>query len=76
MKRKLFEELSEGFEALKDEREGKVTLKQHPVKMVSAAHVTSGELASLRERLHLSQAAILIKMVEKYPDTIDRLNAV
>ena len=99
MKRNLFEELSDGFQALKDERQGKVTLKQHPVKLLLAPQVTTDELVKLRERLHLSQAvfarylrinkrtlenweqgrakpnaqaAVLIKMVEKYPDTIDR----
>ena len=103
MKRNLFEELSEGFQALKDERQGKVTLKQHHVEMPAAPEITSAELVKLRESLNLSQAvfarylrinkrtlenweqgrakpnaqaAVLIKLVEKYPDTIDRLSMV
>ncbi|WP_250658629.1 helix-turn-helix domain-containing protein [Alkalimarinus coralli] len=103
MKRNLFEELSEGFQSLKDDREGKTTLKQHLVMATETPEVTSEELISLRERLHLSQAvfadflrinkrtlenweqgrvkpnsqaALLIKMVEKYPDTIQRLGTI
>ena len=103
MKRNLFEELNEGFQALKEQREGKVTLKEHPVELATTPEITSHELAELRERLHLSQAvfahylrinkrtlenweqgrakpnaqaALLIKLVEKFPDTIDRLGAV
>ncbi|MGB3620702.1 helix-turn-helix domain-containing protein [Ketobacter sp. MCCC 1A13808] len=103
MKRNLFSELSEGFQALKDEQNGKVTLKQHAVELPEKAEVTSVELVALRERLNLSQAvfarylrinkrtlenweqgrakpnaqaAVLIKLVEKYPDTLDRLGMV
>ncbi|MFD2228957.1 helix-turn-helix domain-containing protein [Alkalimarinus sediminis] len=103
MKRNLFEELNEGLQSLRDDREGKVTLKQHTVTAVNPPQVTSEELVSLRERLQLSQAvfagflrinkrtlenweqgrvkpnsqaALLIKMVEKYPDTIQRLGTI
>lgn len=103
MKRNLFAELNEGFQALKDQREGKLTLKEHPVEQPASSEITSTELVKLREKLHLSQAvfarylrinkrtlenweqgrakpnaqaALLIKMVEKFPDTIDRLGEV
>lgn len=103
MKRNLFEELSEGFEALKNERQGKVTLKQHTAEKITTPIVTSLELLSLRQKLNVSQsvfaqylrtnkrtlenweqgrakpnaqAAVLIKMVEMYPDTIERLGMV
>ncbi len=103
MKRNLFEELSEGFEALKNERQGKVTLKQHTAEKITVPIVTSFELLNLRQKLNVSQAvfaqylrtnkrtlenweqgrakpnaqaAVLIKMVEKYPDTIERLGMV
>jgi putative transcriptional regulator len=103
MKRNLFEELSEGFEALKNERQGKVTLKQHTAEKITTPVVTSLELLSLRQKLNVSQsvfaqylrtnkrtlenweqgrakpnaqAAVLIKMVEMYPDTIERLGMV
>lgn len=100
MKRNLFAELTEGFDALEAERQGKVTLKRHAVKVNPAPAVTAEEVVSLRQRLHLSravfarylrtnertlenweqgrakpnaQAALLIRMVERYPDTVERL---
>ena len=103
MERNVFDELTEGFDALKDERERKITLKQHTIETTSAPNVTSEELVSLREKLNLSQAvfagflrinkrtlenweqgrakpnaqaAILIKMVEKFPGTISRLSVI
>lgn len=103
MKRKLFDELSEGFQSLSDEREGKITLKKHTVVKISAPELKSGELIERRQKLNVSQAvfaqylrinkrtlenweqgrakpnaqvAVLIKMVEKYPDTLERLVSV
>lgn len=101
-KRNLFVELSEGFEALADERIGKQTLRTVTVEAKPVLEVSAGELLALRERLHLSrsvlacylrtnprtlenweqgrakpnaQAALLIRLVEKFPDTVDRLAA-
>ena len=104
MKRNLFDELAEGFDALKSEREGKLTLKQHSVdNSFETPAISSEDLIKLREQLNLSQAifahylrinkrtlenweqgraqpnaqaAVLIKLVQKYPDTIDRLQSV
>jgi len=105
MSRNLFDEISEGFDALKDEREGKLTLKKHPVDLdeMTVPDITSEEIIQIREDLKLSQAlfahylrinkrtlenweqgrarpnsqaAVLIKMVKDYPDTIDRLRNV
>lgn len=100
MKRKLFDEIAEGFAALAQERQGKRTLRTHKVELKEAPAVEADELIRLRERLHLSrtvfarylrtnartlenweqgrarpnaQAALLIRLVEKYPDTVDRL---
>ncbi len=102
-KRNLFAELTEGFQALAEERSGKRTLRTHAVEMLSAPEVTAGELVALRERLRLSrqvfarylrtnprtlenweqgrarpnaQAALLIRLVELYPDTVERLATV
>ncbi len=102
-KRNLFEELTEGFEALAEERAGKRTLRTHAVESRPAPEVTPEELIALRERLHLSrpilarylrtnprtlenweqgrakpnaQAALLIRLVERYPDTVERLATV
>lgn len=103
MKRKLFAELSEGFEALRAEREGRITLRRHEVKAKPAPRVSAAELVRLRERLRLSravfarylrtnprtlenweqgrakpnaQAALLIRLVARYPDTVKRLASV
>ncbi|MCG9052350.1 transcriptional regulator [Laribacter hongkongensis] len=100
MKRNLFAELTEGMDALRDEREGKVTLRQHTAERKEAPTVSAQEVLALRTRLHLSrpvlarylrtsertlenweqgrakpnaQAALLIRMVERYPDTVQRL---
>lgn len=102
-KRNLFAELAEGFDALAEERAGKLTLRTHEVETKLAPDVTAEELVSLRERLNLSrpvfarylrtnprtlenweqgrarpnaQAALLIRLVERYPDTVERLAAV
>ena len=99
-KRNLFDELSEGFGALADERAGKQTLRTTTVELKPALHVQPVELTALRERLRMSrpvlarflrtnprtlenweqgrakpnaQASLLIRMVEKFPDTVDRL---
>ncbi|HLR29509.1 MAG TPA: transcriptional regulator [Paenalcaligenes sp.] len=99
-KRNLFDELAEGFQALGDAREGKITLRQHAVDIKPVPVVTADELVSLRQHLNLSrtvlahylrtnprtlenweqgrakpnaQASLLIRLVQRYPDTIDRL---
>ena len=103
MKRNLFDELNEGFAALKSEREGKITLKHFTVEKKPELTITPEELLTLRERLHLSrsvfarylrinertlenweqgrakpnaQAAVLIRLVEHYPDTVERLSVI
>jgi putative transcriptional regulator len=102
-KRDLFAELTEGFEALAEERAGKLTLRTHEMEWLPTPEVTADELVALRTRLHLSrpvfarylrtnprtlenweqgrarpnaQAALLIRLVERYPDTVERLAAV
>jgi putative transcriptional regulator len=100
VKRKLFDEIAEGFDALAKQRQGKRTLKTHALEVKPAPRVEARELVQLRERLHLSravfarylrtnprtlenweqgrarpnaQAALLIRLVERYPDTVARL---
>lgn len=99
-KRNLFAELTEGFDALVAEREGKITLRRHPVESRPSPALDADELVRLRERLHLSrpvfarllrinertlenweqgrarpnaQAALLVRLVARYPDTVKRL---
>jgi putative transcriptional regulator len=103
MKRNVFAELTEGFDALKSQREGKLTLRTHAVEIKPAPVVTAKELVRVREKLNLSrtvfarylrtnertlenweqgrakpnaQAALLIRLVARYPDTVERLAAV
>lgn len=100
MKRNLFDEINEGFDALMEERQGKLSLKTHEVEIKSTPDLEAAELVSLREHLQLSrtvfarylrtnprtlenweqgrakpnaQAALLIRLVAKYPDTLERL---
>ncbi len=100
MKRNLFAELAEGFDALAEARQGKRTLRTVEVGLAPMAEVTAEEIRALRERLNLSrpvlaamlrtnprtlenweqgrakpnaQAALLIRLVERYPDTMERL---
>lgn len=99
-KRNLFAELTEGFDALADQRAGKRTLRTHVVKVKPAPRITARELAKVRKHMNLSrglfagylrtnvrtlenweqgrakpnaQAALLIRMVQRYPDTVKRL---
>jgi putative transcriptional regulator len=99
-KRDLFNELTEGFDALAEQRAGKRTLRTHTVKAKPAPTITARELARIRKDLNLSrglfagylrtnvrtlenweqgrakpnaQAALLIRMVQRFPDTVHRL---
>ncbi len=103
MKRNLFEELSEGFDALAQERQGKRTLRTHEVEINPVPDLVAADLVALRERLHLSrtvfarilrtnprtlenweqgrakpnaQAALLIRLVARFPDTLERLSGI
>ena len=103
MKRNLFAELTEGFEALSEARQGKRTLRTHEVTLAPVASVSACDIRAMRERLNLSrpvlagmlrtnprtlenweqgrakpnkQAALLIRLVERYPDTLERLASV
>ena len=102
-KRDLFSELSEGVDALKKERTGKLTLKKYKVTIKPSPIVTVNELTTLREKLGLSrpvfasfirtnprtvenweqgrakpnaQAALIIKLVSKYPQTFEMLASI
>jgi putative transcriptional regulator len=103
MKRNLFAEISEGFDALAKQRLGKTTLRTVEVEIKPAPEVSADQLKAIREKLKLSrtvfahylrtnprtlenweqgrakpnaQAALLIHLVDRYPDTVTRLAAV
>lgn len=102
-KRRLYDELRDGFSALQAERSGTVTLKRIHIAELEAPTIEPGELRKLREGLNISRAvfarairtnprtvesweqgrskpnahaALLIKLVEKFPETLDHLQAV
>jgi putative transcriptional regulator len=101
-KRNLFAELSEGFDALQAEREGKLTLRKVSIGTLTPVEVTADEIRRVRESVHVSQAvmahrlrvnvrtwqnweqgkarpnaqaAVLIRLVEKHPETLELLEA-
>lgn len=53
-KRDLFDEMTEGFDALADQRAGKRTLRTRAVKVKAAPSITARDLAKLRKQLGLS----------------------
>ena len=100
-KRKLFDELMEGVDAMRAQREGKITLRTHQIDDLPPLEIDADTIRMTRERLHVSravfarhlrvstrtlenweqgrakpnaQAAALILMVRKYPDTLDKLH--
>jgi putative transcriptional regulator len=100
-KRDIFGELIEGVAAMKNHREGKVTLRSYKVKVAPLPKVDSKFLRDTRKKLRCSravfarklrinertlekweqgrakpnpQAAALVLLVRKYPDTLARLD--
>lgn len=54
-KRNLFAELKEGFDALEQERAGKVTLRKHVVDYQPPVEMTAAEVVRVRTKLNVSQ---------------------
>jgi putative transcriptional regulator len=101
-KRSLFRELMSGVEAMREHREGRLTLRTHEVSPLAVPPVNPQLVRETREALHMSrqvfafklgvnprtlerweqgrskpneQAAALIWLVRKYPDTLERLES-
>jgi putative transcriptional regulator len=55
-KRKLFDELLEGIDAMRAQREGKITLRSHEVEELPPLEVDADLIRDTRERLHVSRA--------------------
>jgi putative transcriptional regulator len=99
-KRNIFGELMEGLTAIKEHREGKITLRNYKVDVATLPEVDSKMLRDTRKKLRCSravfarklrinertlekweqgrakpnpQAAALVLLVRKYPDTLQRL---
>jgi len=100
-KRKVFDELMEGVDAMRQAREGKITLRTHEIDDQPPLEVDADLIRDTRERMNLSravfarrlrvstrtlenweqgrarpnaQAAALILMVRKFPDTFEKLS--
>ncbi len=54
-KRNVFDELVQGFDDLKAERGGKITLKSTTVEFTRPIAISAGQITALRERLNYSQ---------------------
>ena len=101
-KRNLYDELMEGVDAMRKQRDGKVTLRTHEVEELPPLQIDGDLIRETRERLNVSravfarhlrvsvrtlenweqgrakpnaQAAALILMVRKYPDTLKKLQS-
>jgi putative transcriptional regulator len=102
-KKNILAELMEGVAAMKDHREGKLTLRTYKVEPTPLPKVDSKLIRDTRRKLHCSravfarklrinertlekweqgrgrpnpQAAALVLLVRKYPDTLERLEKV
>jgi len=56
MSRDIFAELMEGMDALQEHKEGKRTLRSHPVTLRNESDLTPDEIKGIRRELNLSQA--------------------
>jgi putative transcriptional regulator len=101
-KRSLFRELMAGVDAMREHREGRLTLRTHHVEPIALPELEPRVVRETRESLHMSrqvfafklgvnprtlerweqgrskpneQAAALIWLVRKYPDTLERLES-
>ena len=99
-RRDLFSELIEGVEAMRESREGRLTLRTHRVEPLALPPMPPEQVRETRETLRMSrqvfamrlgvnartlerweqgrsrpneQAATLLWLVRKYPDTLKRL---
>lgn len=55
-KRKLLDELMEGIDAMRQQREAKITLRSHEVEDLPPLAVDADLIRDTRERLHLSRS--------------------
>jgi putative transcriptional regulator len=101
-RRSLFHELAAGVEAMREHREGRLTLRTHEIAPIALPPMDPQLVRETREALHMSrqvfafklgvnprtlerweqgrskpneQAAALIWLVRKYPDTLERLES-
>ena len=69
-KRDIFSELVEGFDALKSEREGKLTLRQVKLQAKPVPVLQPHEVLAVREQLHLSRS-VFARYLRTNPRTLE-----
>lgn len=55
-KRRLLDELMDGIDAMRREREGKITLRSHQVEELPPLAIDAALIRDTRERMHVSRA--------------------
>lgn len=70
-KRKLFAELMEGVSAMREHREGQITVRTHHVEPLSLPGLDSDGIRSTRENLHMSRQAFAHR-IGVNPRTLER----
>ncbi|MDG6281540.1 hypothetical protein Q7378_10750 [Glaesserella parasuis] len=66
----------EGMQALELHLKGKITLKTTVVEVPDPIVITPEEVKAIRQKLNLSQAVLLLKMVEKSPKTFEQIASI
>ena len=69
-KRDIFAELTEGFEALKQQRKGKLTLRTFKAASKPAPTLSAQDVVSVREQLHLSRP-VFARYLRTNPRTLE-----
>lgn len=69
-KRDIFSELVQGFDALKAEREGKLTLRQVKTQSKPVPVLAPQEMLAIREKLHLSRT-VFARYLRTNPRTLE-----
>jgi putative transcriptional regulator len=64
-KRNMFEELMQGLDDIKAEREGKITLKKTVLNSLPEVELTGEEVAGIRDSLKMSQPVFAMAMRTK-----------
>jgi putative transcriptional regulator len=69
-KRKLLDELMEGVDAMRQQREGKITIRSHEVEALQPLEVDADLIRDTRERLHVSRA-VFARRLRVSPRTLE-----
>ena len=70
-KRNLFGEMIQGVRAMRGHREGRITLRSHPITPLSLPMLDEHTIRNTRERLHMSRSAFAHRLGVN-PRTLER----